>query len=67
VAANLVECLSCGETRRVVEPSGRPHWLDECGRCGYVGWAETESLNETLRRALRETTLEQRRVPVATW
>jgi hypothetical protein len=34
--------------------------VHECTRCGYVGWAETESLTETLRRSLRERTLEQR-------
>jgi hypothetical protein len=34
---------------------------DECARCGYVGWAEAETLTETLRRALREHTLERRR------
>jgi hypothetical protein len=39
--------------------------LDEWGRCGYVGWADAESLTETLRRALRETTLEQRRIRAA--
>ncbi len=67
VAAKLVECLNCGEARPMADRAGRPQWLDECGRCGYVGWAEAESLTETLRHALRETTLEQRRVPVATW
>ena len=53
VAAKLVECLNCGEARPMADRAGRPQWLDECGRCGY--------------HALRETTLEQRRVPVATW
>jgi len=51
----------------MAERAGRPLWLDECGRCGYVGWAEAESLDETVRRALRETALEHRRIPVATW
>ena len=62
VAAKLVECLNCGETR-VTELGRRPsrRLVHECARCGYVGWAETESLTETLRRALRERTLEQRR------
>jgi hypothetical protein len=32
-----------------------------------VGWAETETLTETLRRALRDHTLEQRRISLATW
>jgi hypothetical protein len=39
----------------------RPADPDECLRCGYVGWADTETLTETLRRALREHTVEQRR------
>ena len=67
VAAKLVECLNCGEARPMAERAGRPQWLDECGRCGYVGWAEAETLDETVRRALRETTLVQRRIPVTTW
>jgi hypothetical protein len=32
----------------------------DCMRCGNVGWAETQTLTEALRRALREHTLEQR-------
>jgi hypothetical protein len=51
-----VECLNCGKTRRVVDLSG------ECARCGYVGWADAESLTETLRRALRERPVERRRL-----
>ena len=64
VAAKLVQCLNCGETRIVAK---RLQWLDECGRCGYVGWADAESLTETLRRVLRETTLGQRRISAAAW
>jgi len=47
--------------RRVAVQESRPTQSDECGRCGYVGWAESESLDETLRRELREHTVEQRR------
>ena len=63
----LVECLSCGEPRRVARDPLRPVQPDECGRCGYVGWAETETLTEALRRALRETALERRHAPLVTW
>jgi Zn ribbon nucleic-acid-binding protein len=61
----LVECLSCGAIRRAASSQPRPGTADECVRCGYVGWAETETLTETLRRALREHTLEQRRRLIA--
>jgi hypothetical protein len=40
--------------------------VHECDRCGYVGWADTGSLTEALRRALRERTVDQRR-RVAIW
>jgi ribosomal protein S27AE len=65
MAANLVECLSCGATRRVAAHALRSIQRHECTRCGYVGWAETESLTEALRRALRDHTVEQRRHLVA--
>jgi Zn ribbon nucleic-acid-binding protein len=59
--ARLVECLNCGATRRLVITRGWELQAAECARCGYVGWAEARTLTETLRRALRETTLERRR------
>jgi Zn ribbon nucleic-acid-binding protein len=62
MALKLVECLKCGAARRVANRPSRPSQQDECMRCGYVGWAESETLTETLRRALREHTVEQRRV-----
>jgi hypothetical protein len=50
----MVECLQCGERRRVPEHA--------CERCGYVGWAWSEDLTETLRRLLRERPIEARRL-----
>jgi hypothetical protein len=37
----------------------------DCARCGYVGWADAETLSEALRRSLREQTPKQRRI--AAW
>ena len=65
MASKLVECLNCGVVRRAAASLSRAVHADECGRCGYVGWAETETLTETLRRALREHTVEQRRRTIA--
>jgi Zn ribbon nucleic-acid-binding protein len=56
-----VECLSCGATRAMPVRS-RPGDSNECTRCGYLGWAEAESLNETLRRLIRELPLARRRL-----
>ena len=56
-----VECLNCGKARH--PDTGA--FVDECPRCGYVGWAESESLTETLRRLLRDRPLERRRLHVA--
>jgi hypothetical protein len=50
-----VECLSCGHQRVVEDDPG------ECPRCGYVGWAPTDDLNETLRRRLRHRPVSSRR------
>jgi Zn ribbon nucleic-acid-binding protein len=61
VASKIAECLKCGMQRRVAAQESRPIQSDECGRCGYVGWAESDALDESLRRALREHTVEQRR------
>ena len=66
MASRIVECLNCGATRRLTELPSRQAALHECARCGYVGWAETASLTEALRRALRDSTLEQRR-RIAAW
>jgi len=61
MVSRIVECLNCGATRRIAELPARQGDLHECARCGYAGWAETASLTEALRRALRDRTLEQRR------
>ena len=66
MASRIVECLNCGATRNISALPSRPGSVHECRRCGYVGWADTESLTEALRRALRECTLEQRK-RVAAW
>ena len=54
-----IECLNCGAPRLLTAVHSHLH--DECHRCGYLGWAESESLTETLRRRLRERPLEHRR------
>ena len=64
MVSNVVECLNCGATRRVRRHAVRPVQPDECVRCGYVGWADATSLSETLRRSLREHTLESRRFSI---
>jgi ribosomal protein S27AE len=61
VETHTVECLSCGATRQMARYS-RPGESGECPRCGYLGWAEAETLNETLRRLLRESPLQRRRL-----
>jgi Zn ribbon nucleic-acid-binding protein len=66
VASRIVECLNCGSTRHISPLPSRPGAVHECARCGYVGWADTASLNEVLRRALRERTPDQRR-HIAAW
>jgi Zn ribbon nucleic-acid-binding protein len=53
----MVECLNCGKRRQLPET--------DCPRCGYVGWAFTRDLDESLRRLLRERTLVDRRIRVA--
>ena len=65
MASLRIECLGCGE-RRVLHPDSHRRLQEgECPRCGYVGWVESESVTETLRRLLRERPLERRRLHVA--
>lgn len=60
---SLVECLNCGETRQAQRDGmHRIHLGDCCPRCGYVGWAPTDELTETTRRALRDRPLVRRRL-----
>jgi len=54
---SMVECLNCGKRRDLPEA--------ECPRCAYVGWAYVEELDEALRRLLRERTVVDRRLRVA--
>jgi len=53
----MVECLNCGK--------GRAQPESECPRCAYVGWALARDLDESLRRLLRDRTLGDRRIRVA--
>jgi len=62
-AMSLVECLNCGETRAAQRDDRRRIHLDDCcPRCGYVGWARTDDLTETARRALRDRPVARRRL-----
>jgi Zn ribbon nucleic-acid-binding protein len=61
MAKHTLECLSCGETRRVEGTHPQHLATGECRRCGYVGWASPRDLNEVARRALRDRPLERRR------
>jgi hypothetical protein len=59
----IVECLNCGETRETRRDSARLVLTgDSCPRCGYVGWAGTDELNESTRRLLRDRPLTRRRL-----
>jgi len=51
-----IECLGCGERRASHLERG------DCPRCGYVGWARVEDLDERMRRILRERPPELRRI-----
>jgi uncharacterized paraquat-inducible protein A len=58
VEERTIECLSCGATREL-DAGTHPGDAGECPRCGYLGWADRESLTDTLRRMIHE------RLPVA--
>jgi len=49
-----VECLRCGKQRDRHD--------DECPRCGYLGWAASNDLDERVRRRLRDRPLEARKL-----
>jgi hypothetical protein len=53
----MVECLNCGACRDVPDA--------ECPRCRYLGWAFVDEMTETLRRRLREHTVLDRRIRLA--
>jgi Zn ribbon nucleic-acid-binding protein len=57
-----VECLGCGERRRVEGDESGHVQAGECSRCGYVGWAKPADLSELVRRALRDFPPERRRL-----
>lgn len=61
VAPLAVECLNCGCQRYVLGSTLHVTGAGQCPRCGYVGWAASDELNEADRRALREFPLELRR------
>jgi Zn ribbon nucleic-acid-binding protein len=65
MASLRIECLGCGE-RRTLHPDSH-HRLEEgeCPRCGYVGWAASAEIDETLRRRVRTRPLERRRLHAA--
>jgi hypothetical protein len=55
-----VECLRWGDFRTVERE--RTERLDpgQCPRCSYVGWALVADISESVRRTLRERSLEWR-------
>jgi hypothetical protein len=62
MATLRIECLGCGQVRVLDAPPGRRVEEGECPRCGYVGWATSASLDETLRRWIRTRPLGRRRL-----
>jgi Zn ribbon nucleic-acid-binding protein len=57
-----VECLACGERRRIDDDGTGHVEAGSCARCGYVGWATPADLTELVRRALRDFPPERRRL-----
>jgi hypothetical protein len=55
-----VECLGCGEARAVTAPAVDKLDPGECSRCGYLGWAPSTALTETMRRRIRERPVDRR-------
>ncbi len=60
-----VECLRCGKQHLLARAERGYLQHGECPRCGYVGWATTEELDERLRRLLRERPVDRRRLSAA--
>lgn len=59
--AVIVECLKCGQLRRMRGPLDHVMRAGHCPRCGYVGWAVSGELTERERRELRDLPVERRR------
>jgi hypothetical protein len=57
----VVECLKCGLPRTVRGDVMHAMGAGHCPRCGYVGWAFSDDLDEDERRALRDVPVEFRR------
>jgi predicted RNA-binding Zn-ribbon protein involved in translation (DUF1610 family) len=58
-----VECLSCGQRRIVPQEKGSTFMrVDECPRCGYLGWARSSLLTERARGLMRRHPPNQRRL-----
>jgi hypothetical protein len=56
-----VECLCCGQRRIVVERRQfNSMRVDECPRCGYLGWAPSAVLTERARGLIRRHPPERR-------
>jgi ssDNA-binding Zn-finger/Zn-ribbon topoisomerase 1 len=56
-----VECLCCGQRRIVAQRQPYTFMrIDECPRCGYLGWAHSAVLTERARDMLRRRPPEQR-------
>jgi hypothetical protein len=55
-----VECLRCGMPWAVQIDGGDHLHPDECPRCGYLGWAHSNDLTESVRRRIREQPPERR-------
>jgi hypothetical protein len=58
-----VECLCCGQ-RRIVSQEQECTFMrvDECPKCGYLGWAPSRVLTERARGLIRRRSPEQRRL-----
>ncbi|MDQ2981033.1 MAG: hypothetical protein M3R26_01740 [Actinomycetota bacterium] len=65
MASLRIECLGCGDVRLVWAAARRRLDGGACPRCGYVGWAYSAEVSETLRRVLRERPPERRRLCAA--
>jgi hypothetical protein len=57
-----VECLCCGQRRIVATERHAFMQVDECPRCGYLGWAPAALLSERARGLIRRRPPEQRRL-----